>query len=53
MRMLVVSAAVTLEEVLLPDNVDGEAIWPSRAAANLWESHEKCQRRVFGELDAF
>lgn len=33
-RMLVILAAVTLEKLLLPDNVDGETIWPSVVTEN-------------------
>lgn len=32
--MLVILAAVTHEKVLLPDNADGETIWPSVATEN-------------------
>lgn len=37
-RMLVILAAVTLEKLLLLDNADGEAIWPTVERENLLQT---------------
>lgn len=56
-RMLVALAAVTLEKVLLPDNADREAIWPSGAVENLLPSRRKmftgCQPEDFQQSRLF